>query len=600
MPAPRARRYARQLLAGLRYLHARGVAHRDLKPENLLLDARDRLKISDFGMATLFRVGARERRLARVCGTLPYAAPEVLTAPRAPYRAPPADVWSAALVLLAMLAGESSDARRAWSSQPLPGATPARALTAADMDAMLSSSQPATADDLLLATPDQTTCCWPRPTRYVRRLYAAADMDAMLSSSQPATADDLLLATPDQTTCCWPRPTRYVRRLYAAADMDAMLSSSQPATADDLLLATPDQTTCCWPRPTRYVRRLYAAADMDAMLSSSQPATADDLLLATPDQTTCCWPRPTRYVRRLYAAADMDAMLSSSQPATADDLLLATPDQTTCCWPRPTRYVRRLYAAADMDAMLSSSQPATADDLLLATPDQTTCCWPRPTRYVRRLYAAADMDAMLSSSQPATADDLLLATPDQTTCCWPRPTRYVRRLYAAADMDAMLSSSQPATADDLLLATPDQCRNAVALNVPSLQGTPGDALARLVRRMTRVWLRCDAAAALAALGAVLDAQRAPWRRVAGGALAIECGGGVEMRARALPVACGAGDARSLLEFRRSRGCGLAFKRRYVRLRDALLAAAPRAPPPPGLEPDLMDADADVDTSRASL
>lgn len=54
--APRAaRRYARQLLAGARYLHARGVAHRDLKPENLLLDHRDDLKISDFGMATLFR-----------------------------------------------------------------------------------------------------------------------------------------------------------------------------------------------------------------------------------------------------------------------------------------------------------------------------------------------------------------------------------------------------------------------------------------------------------------------------------------------------------------------------------------------------------------
>lgn len=105
MPPRAARRYARQLAAGLAYLHARGVAHRDVKPENLLLDGADNLKISDFGLATLFRHGARERLLARVCGTVPYAAPEVLRAPQRPYRAPPADLWAAALVLLAMLAG---------------------------------------------------------------------------------------------------------------------------------------------------------------------------------------------------------------------------------------------------------------------------------------------------------------------------------------------------------------------------------------------------------------------------------------------------------------------------------------------------------------
>lgn len=50
-----ARRYYTQLLRALRYLHERGVAHRDIKPENLLLDHKDDLKVSDFGMATLFR-----------------------------------------------------------------------------------------------------------------------------------------------------------------------------------------------------------------------------------------------------------------------------------------------------------------------------------------------------------------------------------------------------------------------------------------------------------------------------------------------------------------------------------------------------------------
>lgn len=48
-------RYFHQILSGVEYLHSRGVAHRDLKPENILLDDRDNIKISDFGMATLFR-----------------------------------------------------------------------------------------------------------------------------------------------------------------------------------------------------------------------------------------------------------------------------------------------------------------------------------------------------------------------------------------------------------------------------------------------------------------------------------------------------------------------------------------------------------------
>lgn len=50
-----AQRYFNQILAGVEYLHSRGIAHRDLKPENILLDDHDVIKISDYGMATVFR-----------------------------------------------------------------------------------------------------------------------------------------------------------------------------------------------------------------------------------------------------------------------------------------------------------------------------------------------------------------------------------------------------------------------------------------------------------------------------------------------------------------------------------------------------------------
>lgn len=104
MSSASAQFYFRQLIDGVEYLHSRGVAHRDLKPENLLLDDADNLKISDFGLATLFRYQGREREMEKCCGTLPYIAPEVVK--RRPYPAQPADIWSCGIILVAMLAGE--------------------------------------------------------------------------------------------------------------------------------------------------------------------------------------------------------------------------------------------------------------------------------------------------------------------------------------------------------------------------------------------------------------------------------------------------------------------------------------------------------------
>ncbi|KAG8434683.1 hypothetical protein GDO86_012879 [Hymenochirus boettgeri] len=104
MPEHEAQRFFRQLIAGVEYLHSIGITHRDIKPENLLLDDRDQLKISDFGLATVFRHNGKERLLNRMCGTLPYVAPELLKSKA--FRAEPVDLWSCGIVLTAMLAGE--------------------------------------------------------------------------------------------------------------------------------------------------------------------------------------------------------------------------------------------------------------------------------------------------------------------------------------------------------------------------------------------------------------------------------------------------------------------------------------------------------------
>jgi len=99
-----AQRYFSQLISAVDYLFGKGITHRDLKPENILLDDADNLKLTDFGMATMFRHKDAERKLAKCCGTLPYVAPEVLLGGE--FYARPADLWSCGIILVAMLAGE--------------------------------------------------------------------------------------------------------------------------------------------------------------------------------------------------------------------------------------------------------------------------------------------------------------------------------------------------------------------------------------------------------------------------------------------------------------------------------------------------------------
>ena len=102
-----ARFYFAQLLNGLAYCHAKGVAHRDLKPENLLLDAEDNLKIADFGFSGFVLDNAGQTVLmTTVCGSPNYVAPEILGASAAqPYEGEPADVWSSGVILYFMLSG---------------------------------------------------------------------------------------------------------------------------------------------------------------------------------------------------------------------------------------------------------------------------------------------------------------------------------------------------------------------------------------------------------------------------------------------------------------------------------------------------------------
>jgi serine/threonine protein kinase len=105
LPGEQAIRIALGICEALEYIHTHGVVHRDLKPENIIVDADDRIKLIDFGIAG--RAGARRLtfgKLSRVMGTPDYIAPEQVKGKRGDART---DVYALGIMLYEMLTGKT-------------------------------------------------------------------------------------------------------------------------------------------------------------------------------------------------------------------------------------------------------------------------------------------------------------------------------------------------------------------------------------------------------------------------------------------------------------------------------------------------------------
>ncbi|KAJ1946163.1 mitogen-activated protein kinase kinase kinase [Linderina macrospora] len=117
LPEPVVHSFLKQIVAGLQYLHDRGILHRDIKGPNILVDETGTCKISDFGISRRIdydpakhaddnddggEKNSRKKNL-RAVGTVPFMAPEVA---RKHVYSSSADIWALGCVTLQMWSGQ--------------------------------------------------------------------------------------------------------------------------------------------------------------------------------------------------------------------------------------------------------------------------------------------------------------------------------------------------------------------------------------------------------------------------------------------------------------------------------------------------------------
>jgi len=92
---------SRQLASALKAAHDAGVVHRDLKPGNLMVAGDGQLKLTDFGVASVF-AAERLTRIGGIVGTADYMSPEQARGQRC---TPRSDLYALGAVIYTMLTG---------------------------------------------------------------------------------------------------------------------------------------------------------------------------------------------------------------------------------------------------------------------------------------------------------------------------------------------------------------------------------------------------------------------------------------------------------------------------------------------------------------
>ena len=95
---------AHDIALGLGAAHRRGIVHRDVKPQNVLIGIDGSIKLTDFGIVSVYKNANAERLTTSgmTLGTVQYFAPEQA---QGEIVTPAADVYALGIVMYEMLTG---------------------------------------------------------------------------------------------------------------------------------------------------------------------------------------------------------------------------------------------------------------------------------------------------------------------------------------------------------------------------------------------------------------------------------------------------------------------------------------------------------------